>query len=376
MKGALKRTFDGRTVMVTGHTGFKGSWLSIWLNEMGAHVIGYSLDPLTVPSNYQVSRLGDRITDLRGDIRDHERLIETIDEYKPEVIFHLAAQAIVIKGYNDPLLTIHTNTLGTVNILEAIRRTNSVKALVSITSDKCYENNEWVWGYRENDRLGGEDPYSASKAMAELAIASFRDSFFAVDKYAEHGTAIASTRAGNVIGGGDFSDFRLVPDCMRALMAGDPIVVRNPASVRPWQLMLEPLSGYLWLAVQLLERGGAFAKAWNFGPLERKGVTAGAITQKAVELWEDGSWVHEGEEEAVAETGTLRLNWDLAADQLQWRPTYTWEEALSEIVKWFKTYQKRDDGGDGLDMYDVAVDHINEYVLQAEKLGIGWAIST
>ncbi|MEZ4515518.1 MAG: CDP-glucose 4,6-dehydratase [Chloroflexota bacterium] len=269
---SFANAYDGLTVLVTGHTGFKGSWLVTWLLNLGATVVGYSLpDPPTEPSNFIVSNLSEKVIDVRGDIRDFETLQATVAQYRPTLIFHMAAQPIVLRSVELPKLTIDTNAGGTVNILEAIRTTDSVRALVSITTDKVYENQEWIWGYRESDQLGGHDPYSASKAMAELAIAAYRSTYFPPEDYAEHGVAIASVRAGNVIGGGDFADFRLVPDCMKALMDGRPIGVRNPLSVRPWQHVLEPLSGYLWLGIKLLQDGPAFAEAWNFGPLEQKG---------------------------------------------------------------------------------------------------------
>lgn len=359
--------FAGKTVLVTGHTGFKGSWLTTWLLDLGAQVVGYSLaDPPTRPSNFVLSRLSDRIVDVRGDIRDFERLREIVAAYRPDIVFHLAAQPIVLRSVQMPKLTFDTNAGGTVNMLEAIRTTDSVRALVSITTDKVYENEEWIWGYRETDRLGGSDPYSASKAMAELAIAGYRRTYFPPERYAEHGVALASVRAGNVIGGGDFADYRLVPDCMKALMDGRPIGVRNPLSVRPWQHVLEPLSGYLWLAVSLWRDGPAFGEGWNFGPLEHQGVPARDLAGKLVELWGGGSWEHTEPGYAKVETGQLRLSWDKAANRLGWRPVYTWVEALGEITDWFKAYQA------GQDMYGVTQGHIHDYVRRATALGLPW----
>lgn len=360
--------FAGLPVLVTGHTGFKGSWLVTWLLELGAQVTGYSLPvPPTQPSNFVASRLSERINDVRGDIRDYDHLRATIEQVRPKLIFHLAAQPIVLRSVELPKLTIDTNTGGTVNVLEAIRTTDSVRALVSITTDKVYENQEWLWGYRESDRLGGHDPYSASKAMAELAIASYRDTYFPTKDYEKHRVAIASTRAGNVIGGGDFADFRLVPDCMKALMEGRPIGVRNPLSVRPWQHVLEPLSGYLWLAVRLLQDGPAYGEAWNFGPLEQKGVPARDLADKLVELWGSGSWVHTHPGFAEVETGQLRLSWDKAAHRLNWRPVYSWVEALAEITDWFKAFQAGDD------MYEVTRRHIRNYTARGRETGVDWA---
>ncbi|MEM7336213.1 MAG: CDP-glucose 4,6-dehydratase [Chloroflexota bacterium] len=368
MMQLFNNTFEGMTILVTGHTGFKGSWLSIWLKEMGANVIGYSLEePPTETSNFVVSNVADAINDNRGDIRDYGRLLSLIEEHQPSLIFHLAAQPIVLRSVKEPRLTLETNAIGTVNILEAIRNTNCVKALVSITTDKVYYNEEWIWGYRETDRLGGHDPYSASKAMAELAISSYRDTYFPPEKYEEHGVAIASVRAGNVIGGGDFADFRLVPDCMRALMANQPIGVRNPVSVRPWQLVLEPLSGYLWLAVKLLTDGANYAEAWNYGPMETNGISTQAIAEKLIELWGDGEWLHTDPGFAKVETGYLRLSREKAAVFLNWQPVYTWEEALAEIVDWFKAYSKESE------MYDICKQHIEAYAQRAAERGLPWA---
>ncbi|HMT21723.1 MAG TPA: CDP-glucose 4,6-dehydratase [Promineifilum sp.] len=366
---AFNHTYSGETVLVTGHTGFKGSWLVTWLLELGANVIGYGLpEPPTQPSNFVVSGLTEHIIDVRGDIRDYEHLRRTIDTYRPRVVFHLAAQPIVLRSVELPKLTIDTNAGGTVNVLEAVRHSENVRALVSITTDKVYENQEWLWGYRETDQLGGHDPYSASKAMAELAIAAFRSTYFAPERYGQdHHVAVASTRAGNVIGGGDFADYRLVPDCMKALMDGRPIGVRNPLSVRPWQHVLEPLSGYLWLGARLLRDGPAFGEAWNFGPLEQKGVPARALAEKLVELWGSGSWEHTRPGYAEVEAGLLRLSWDKAAHRLDWQPVYSWIDALGEITDWFKAFQA------GEAMRDVTRRHILEYTARARELGLEWA---
>jgi CDP-glucose 4,6-dehydratase len=364
--------YKGQTVLVTGHTGFKGSWLTTWLAALGANVVGYSLaEPPTTPSNFVVSGLAEHITDVRGDIRDYEALKKVVEEYRPIIIFHLAAQPIVLHSISRPKLTIDTNTGGTVNVLEAMRETNVARALVSITTDKVYENREWLWGYRENDRLGGHDPYSASKAMAELAIAAYRDSFFASQRYDEHKVAVASVRAGNVIGGGDFADYRLVPDCMRALMGGEAIGIRNPLSIRPWQHVLEPLSGYLWLGVQLLQKGAEFGEPWNYGPQEQLGVPAQQLAEKLVELWGSGSWEHTDPGYAKVETGQLRLSWEKAAARLAWQPVYSWQEALAEIVDWFKAYQRS--LSEPVDMHALARRHIDNYVQRARERDIPWS---
>ena len=368
MKDLFDNVYGDLTVLVTGHTGFKGSWLSCWLAQLGAQVIGYSLEePPTRPSNFEISNINQYITDVRGDIGNLLSLQDTIETYKPEVIFHLAAQPIVLRAFEQPKLTFDTNASGTVNILEAIRRTDSVRALVSITTDKVYKNQGWLWGYRENDSLGDKDPYGASKAMAELAIESYRASFFNKQTYANHGVAIASARAGNVIGGGDFADFRLVPDCMRALMDGRPVSVRNPLSVRPWQHVLEPLSGYLLLAMMLLKDGPAYAEAWNFGPADQDGVPAQELVEKLIALWGSGEWSHTGIRTAEKESGYLRLSWEKAANRLSWQPVYSLDEALAEICSWFKAYQENED------MYSICQQHIASYVQRAQEKKLLWA---
>jgi CDP-glucose 4,6-dehydratase len=372
MENLLAGAYKGRSVLVTGHTGFKGSWLTTWLLELGADVVGYSLEQApTDPSNFVISDLARHITDVRGDIRDYDAFHETVANCRPEIIFHLAAQPIVLHSISRPKLTIDTNAGGTVNVLEAVRRLDTVRALVSITTDKVYENLEWLWGYRESDLLGGHDPYSASKAMAEMAIAAYRHSFFPPERYGEHGVAVASVRAGNVIGGGDFADFRLVPDCMRALMSGEPIGIRNPFSIRPWQHVLEPLSGYLWLGAKLLQNGPEFGEAWNFGPREQQGVPAQLLAEKLIELWQDGSWIHTDPGYAKVETGQLRLSWEKAMARLGWQPVYTWDEALGEIVDWFKAYQRS--LAEPVDMHDVARRHIVAYAGRARAMNLAWA---
>jgi CDP-glucose 4,6-dehydratase len=369
MREAFGGAFEGRTVLITGHSGFKGSWLSIWLRELGARVIGYSLPPPTEPSNFGLSHLGDRITDLRGDVRDLEALCQAVQRFRPQVAFHLAAQPLVRLSYREPRETLDVNVGGTVNVLEAMRTTGSIRALVCITTDKVYRNREWLWGYRENDELGGHDPYSASKAMAELAVSTYRQSFYPADRYAEHRVAIASARAGNVIGGGDWGQDRLVADCMRAWTSSQPLHLRNPGFVRPWQLLFEPLSGYLWLAVQMLgPDGGRFAEAWNFGPQEHRGVTTEEFVRQAIDLWGSGSYTTGAAQDEV-ETALLRLNWDKAAHRLGWRPIYGWEEALAQTIDWYRQHYDSPKA----DMYDVCVAQIRAYVARARRLDLPWA---
>lgn len=379
--------FKGRTVLVTGHTGFKGSWLSIWLKLLGANVVGYSRDPEIEKKqrNFQLCHLSQRITHLTGDIRDLEPLTKPLEDHKPEVVIHMAAQPLVNISFQEPKRTFDTNVAGTVNLLEAIRQTKSVKVFIGVTTDKVYEDQRWVWGYRENDPLGGYDPYSASKAMVELAIQSYRRSWQEKWKeegneisFSDHPVSIASVRAGNVIGGGDFSKYRLVPDCMKALMDRDPILLRNPNSVRPWQHVLEPLGGYLWLAANILQQTDEnFSEAWNFGPSENEAVSCEALAQKAVDFWGGGSCKSIATDTSKRhETYILKLNWVKAATRLDWRPTYNWDQALKATVDWFKEYQRQDGGSSSapttVDMYEFCCQQIQQYMTAASVQDIKW----
>jgi CDP-glucose 4,6-dehydratase len=368
MPETFRNAYAGRKVLVTGHTGFKGSWLTLWLGQLGAEVIGFALEePPSEPNNFDVAGMGERITDVRGDIRDLEMVCGLIETHRPEIVFHMAAQPIVLRAVAEPHLTFETNAMGTANVMESLRRVHGVRALVSIATDKVYENQEWLWGYRETDRLGGSDPYSASKSMAELATHAYAQTYFHAAKYDSHGLAIASARAGNVIGGGDFARYRIVPDCMRALMNGEPIGVRNPGSIRPWQHVLEPLSGYLWLGARLLTEGPAVGGPWNFGPPEQTGVTTAELVEELVRQWGSGRWENVESGFAKVETGTLRLSWEKAAALLGWRPVYTWKDALAEIVAWFHAFQRGDD------LHAVGEAHIAAYVERARALGLPWA---
>ena len=357
--------FQDVSVLVTGHTGFKGSWLGIWLRELGARVTGYSVDVPTSPSNFRASRLDQRIEDRRGDVRNLDALCATMAQCRPQIVFHLAAQPIVRQSYALPVETFETNAGGTVNVLEAIRRTPSVRAAVIVTTDKVYENREWAWGYRETDALGGHDPYSASKAMAELAVVSYRRAFFAP----QGGPSVASARAGNVIGGGDWAEDRIINDAVHALREGRLIPVRNPGYVRPWQYVLEPLSGYMWLAARLITEGEAFAEAWNFGPAEKRAVTVQELVEELIAVWGTGSWQDASDPDAPHETGTLRLSWEKAAQRLNWRPVYDWREALRATAAWFKAY----DGAPEEDAYARCKAQIVRYTQRARELDIPWA---
>lgn len=348
--------FKGRRIFITGHTGFKGAWLTLWLQQLGAKVTGFSLHAPTEPNLFTLARVSEGITHIDGDIRDYAHLKASIEAAQPELIFHLAAQSIVLEGYRSPVETFEVNSGGVVNLLEAVRHVPSVKGVVVVTTDKCYENNDWLWGYRENDRLGGNDPYSASKAMAELVTHSYRTSFF----QSENAPAIASVRAGNVIGGGDFASNRIIPDAMRALMKGAPILVRNPSSIRPWLHVLDPIHGYLLLGKKLLEEGHQYAEAWNFGPQECAGITVGQLVDKIVSIWEGGQWIHSPEIAAKKEMSTLRLNWDKAAQRLQWRPELNWEQALELTVEWYQGYMQE------LDLRELCLDQIDYYSVKSE----------
>ena len=368
MNEKLRKTFEGKTVLVTGHTGFKGSWLSIWLKELGANVIGYSLDPPTNPSNFQLTNLKNRMISIKGDVRNKEALFDVIFSYKPEIIIHMAAQAIVLKSYENPIETFDTNVMGTVNILESARNFSFIKSVLIITSDKCYKDQDFHWGYRENDILGGADPYSASKSMVEILVDSYRKSFFSggVD------VVLASARAGNVIGGGDFADFRLIPDCARALMSKEEIIVRNPDSMRPWQHVLVPLSGYLSLTAKMQEERKSFADAWNFGPLENKGITSKQIAEKMIKLWGSGKWVSAFNENAKKETKLLRLSWEKALHELNWKPVYNWEHAIEATVEWFKEYEIQKDNNNP-DLYNLCLKQIKDYTERASSQNLEWA---
>jgi len=333
--------WKGRSVLVTGHTGFKGSWICQWLVGLGAKVSGYALTPPTSPALFDLLRLDERMLSHIGDVRDLQALTEVLKAVEPEIVIHMAAQSLVLESYDDPAGTYATNVLGTVHLFEAIRRIDSVRAVVNVTSDKCYENREWAWGYREHEPMGGHDPYSCSKGAAELVTASYRRSFFA-----ESGINLASARAGNVIGGGDWATNRLVPDLNRGLMAGETIVIRNPRAIRPWQHVLEPLSGYLLLAERLCAlEGESLADGWNFGPYESDVKTVEWIADYLCNAWGDGaSWRLETEQGvAPHEAHYLKLDCSKARSELGWRPRLDLPEALGWIVEWTRSHAAGDD---------------------------------
>ena len=331
-----------KSVLVTGHTGFKGSWLALWLHELGAKVTGLALPPNTEPSHFELIRLHDLITHVEGDIRNDDIINKTFEKSNPEIVFHLAAQPLVRDSYDDPKTTFDTNIGGTVNILEAIRHCPSVKAAVVITSDKCYENKEWVWGYRENDPMGGHDPYSASKGSGEIVCAAYLRSFFDKNGRGPH-LGFATARAGNVIGGGDWAKDRIIPDCIRALSKGEPIQVRNPNATRPWQHLLDPLSGYLLLAKRLLEAPESFSGSWNFGPVESGQIKVIDLANKFVKAWGSGQ-IHTSpsEKSAPHEDHLLRLCIDRAIHELKWKPLLDSSAAIDWTVDWYKAWHLND----------------------------------
>lgn len=333
--------WKSRKVFLTGHTGFKGSWLALWLLSMGADLCGYALDPPTDPSLYHLLKLGGQFESIRGDIRDLGMLETALGDYQPEVVIHLAAQPLVRLSYQNPVETYAVNVLGTVHLLDAIRRTASVRGVVVVTSDKCYENQEWLRPYREDEPMGGHDPYSSSKGCAELVTAAYRRSFF--HGQLTHPVSVATARAGNVIGGGDWALDRLVPDIMRAFSAGEPAVIRNPEAVRPWQHVLEPLAGYLALAERLCADGPAFAEGWNFGPEDSDARPVRYLVRELARLWGDAASWQFVEPENVHEANLLRLDSSKARSQLGWRPRWSLDETLANTVEWYKAFYSGED---------------------------------
>lgn len=341
LKKFLTGFYGGKRVFVTGHTGFKGSWLALWLTHMGAKVYGYSLNPPTNPSLFDEAKVAGRLAGHTvGDIRDLGKLTAAVKEARPEVVLHLAAQPLVRLSYAQPRETYEVNVMGTVNLLEAVRACDSVRVCQIITSDKCYENREWVYPYRENDPMGGFDPYSNSKGCAELVVSAYRRSFFSPEHINKHGVSVASSRAGNVIGGGDWADDRIIPDCVRALQKGQAIPVRNPVAIRPWQHVLEPLSGYLTLAAKQGAEPAAFADAFNFGPPPASNINVGQIVQKVLKVWGSGTWddlsQHEAAKGAVHEAKFLKLDATKAVSLLDWHPRLSVDEAIDYTIGWYR----------------------------------------
>lgn len=352
--------WTGRRVLVTGHTGFKGSWLALWLADMGAHVTGYSLPAPTHPSLFEQARIGEQLRHVEGDVRDPDTLERIMREARPELVFHLAAQSLVRYSYDHPVETYATNVMGTVHLLDACRRIEGIRGVVCVTSDKCYENREWVWPYREEDPMGGHDPYSSSKGAAELAIASFRRSYFA------NGPKIASVRAGNVIGGGDWAEDRLVPDLVRAMIAGAAPQIRSPDAIRPWQHVLDALSGYLLVGERLLEGDEMAATAWNFGPSDADTRSVGWIAGEMLKLWGRDGWIAQ-QEPQPHEASLLRLDCSKARALLGWRPRLQLGEALALVAEWHRGVAGK------LDARDLTLAQLRDYESRKYVEQVTWA---
>jgi len=335
--------WKGKKVLLTGHTGFKGSWMALWLQYLGADVVGFSLEPPTEPNLFTVARVAEGMQSLIGDIRNLDQIQKLYQDVRPQIVFHMAAQALVLPSYKDPVTTYETNVMGTLNLLEAARVPSDLKVMVVITSDKCYENREWVWAYRENDAMGGYDPYSNSKGCAELVTVGYRNSFFHPKDYANHQVSISSARAGNVVGGGDWSEYRLIPDIVKAVLEKRKVVVRNPRAIRPWQHVLEPLSGYLTLAEQQWERGPELAEGWNFGPNEEDAQPVSQVVETLARCW-DGELKWEiDQNQHPHEAQYLKLDCSKARARLNWRPRLRLTETLESIVQWTKSYARKED---------------------------------
>jgi CDP-glucose 4,6-dehydratase len=358
---------EGKTVLVTGHTGFKGSWLSMWLVHLGAKVVGASLDVPSIPSNFSASLISDVIDDHRVDIRNVKAIKSLIEEVQPDFVFHLAAQALVRPSYENPLETIATNALGSANVLDALRCLQKPVVAIMITSDKAYDNVEWVWGYRETDRLGGKDPYSASKGMAELAIHTYVESFF---NKPDSNVRVGVTRAGNVIGGGDWAVDRIVPDCMEAWSKNEIVDIRSPQATRPWQHVLEPLSGYLALAENLHKNSKNHGEVYNFGPSSDQNYPVSELINEMSKYWDQVKWSDVSvDENHVHEAGLLKLNCDKALFDLDWHSTLQFEETVKMTVNWYKHYYQNQEQS----MYDFTINQINDYTKLAKFRDVAWA---
>jgi CDP-glucose 4,6-dehydratase len=361
MKNLIIETFKDKMVLVTGHTGFKGSWLSIWLRELGANVIGYALDPYTERDNFVKCSMSDKVIDIRGDIRDYNRIEQVFTEYSPEFVFHLAAQSLVRESYRIPKETYDVNVGGTVNVLENCRLSKSVKVIINVTSDKCYENRELRMGYREDDRLGGYDPYSSSKGCSELVTSAYRRSFFSPENFAGHGKILSSVRAGNVIGGGDWRTDRIIPDCIRDLENGKEILIRNPDAVRPWQFVLEPLGGYLLLAAKMIENQKKYSGAWNFGPEKTSIIPVKKLVDLVIKYWGNGSWISTEDTTLMHETHILSLNIEKVKKEMGWFPLLSVDEVVRLTIQWYRFYKQHEN------MYDFCKTQITDYMNRMDR---------
>jgi CDP-glucose 4,6-dehydratase len=359
MNKTLTDLYKNKAVLITGHTGFKGSWASLWLTELGAEVVGYSLKPPTTPNLFEAISLEENITHIIGDIRDERHLLKVIQEYQPHFVFHMAAQSIVRRSYENPKLTYDTNVMGTVTVLEAIRQVESVRVCIIVTSDKCYENKEWIYGYREIDPLGGYDPYSSSKGCAELVTAAYRRSFFNPETLGKtHNVALSSVRAGNVIGGGDWGEDRLLPDCIKALANDEIILIRNPRSIRPWQYVLEPLEGYLLLGARMYDDGNKYSDAWNFGQSDNNSVTVEELVKLVIKKWGSGNYATDFSNH-LHEAGQLKLDTSKSRALLGWKSTYSINEAVERTVNWYKDFYS---GVKGDALYELCVKEVRNFI--------------
>ena len=348
--------WNGKSVFLTGHTGFKGGWLSLWLVSMGAKVTGYALSPNTNPNFFDVTKIADDLEQSNiADIRDLKKLQKAMADSRPEIVIHMAAQPLVRYSYTNPVETYATNVMGTVHLLESIRALDCVRVAIVVTTDKCYENKEWVWSYRENEPMGGHDPYSNSKGCAELVTSAFRQSYFSPEKYFEHNVAIASARAGNVIGGGDWSEDRLIPDAIKAFEAKEALMIRNPLATRPWQHVLEPLSGYLVLAQALYEQGAKFDGAWNFGPRDEDARSVQEVINLLIKNWGSVASWQQDQSEQPHEARSLKLDCSKAHQYLHWIPRWTLEQAIENIIQWQQAYQQQSN------MREMSLKHIASY---------------
>ncbi len=356
-----KKFWKNKRVFITGHTGFKGGWLSLWLQHMGANVKGFALAPNSTPSLFDIASVGSGMESDIGDIRDYGLLEKSISDFEPEIIFHMAAQPLVRLSYDSPIETYETNVMGTVNLLDICRKQPSIKAIVNITSDKCYENKEWVWGYREDEAMGGYDPYSSSKGCAELVASSFRNSYFKPSNYEDHGVGLVSVRAGNVIGGGDWSLDRLIPDIIDAFQKKYPVEIRSPNAIRPWQHVLEPLSGYLVIAENLYDNGREYSEAWNSGPSDTDAQPVENVVGMLADAWGEGaSWfISDGEH--PHEANYLKLDCSKAKMRLEWSAKWDLGTTIEKIVAWYKAWL------DGEDMHTFTIKEIQAYMNELER---------
>ncbi|AXX92903.1 CDP-glucose 4,6-dehydratase [Malaciobacter molluscorum LMG 25693] len=363
MEKLFNSIYKNRTVLVTGHTGFKGSWLCYWLKKMGANVIGYSLEVPTNPNHFELLDLD--IVSIIGDICDIDKLNKTFTKYKPDIVFHLAAQALVRLSYEMPIETYETNVIGTLKVFEACRN-HDVKAIVNITSDKAYENKEWIWGYRENDPMGGYDPYSSSKACADILTSSYRNSYFNINDYkTKHNTLLATCRAGNVIGGGDWAKDRLITDIMISVSKGNKVSIRNPYATRPWQHVLEPLSGYLMIGQKLLEEYKEFADAWNFGPSDEGSISVKEVVENVKKYWTKIDYEINKDTNNLHEANLLKLDCSKAHISLKWNDVWNSEKTFEKTVLWYKSFYEND--------YLLTDDDLLSYVADAKKKNLVWS---